>query len=98
MLQKCANPACATSFRRLSEGKLFLLESETSSSTAGLLKRWDRGISRRIEYFWLCRECSSLFTLAFEKGKGIRTVPLPKMPARKAVTPLAMAAANAESA
>jgi len=72
-----------------------LLETEATASS--MLKRWDREISRRIEYFWLCRECASLFTLAFEKGKGIRTVPLPKIPRREVAAPLAMAA-NAESA
>lgn len=94
MLQKCANPQCITSFRKLSEGKLFLLESEAAGSA--VLKHWDGGVSRRIEYFWLCRECASSFTLAFDKGRGIRAVPLRKMPARKA--PLPLATANAESA
>jgi hypothetical protein len=30
---------------------------------------------RRLEYFWLCEECSPSLTLAFDKAEGITAVP-----------------------
>src|SRR5271166_2958066 len=74
MLHKCANPQCAKPFRRLSEGRLFLLESEVSAATVGRAKGEDRG-GRRIEHFWLCDECAPVLTLSFEKGRGMVAVP-----------------------
>ena len=80
MLHKCANPSCSSPFRRLSEGRLFLVESEAVNHSN--LSRRDEGRARHIEHYWLCNQCAGLFTLSFEKGRGLVTVPLP-FPARK---------------
>jgi hypothetical protein len=96
MLHKCANPACPNPFRKLSEGKLFLVETDRFSSSKLTLRRWDEGVQRRVEHFWLCAQCAAVLTLTFEKGKGLKTVPLPD-PARKkpaASFPLTLAAAD----
>jgi hypothetical protein len=61
MLHKCANPECTRPFRRLTEGKLFLVESPNR---------------RRAEYYWLCDDCASVLTLTFEAGRGMITVPI----------------------
>jgi hypothetical protein len=97
MLHKCANPNCANPFRKLSEGKLFLVETENFSASRSILRRWDEGIQHRIEHFWLCTQCASSLTLAFEKGKGLRTVPLPEL-GRKPPLSIAKAAAVADTA
>ena len=83
MLHKCANPDCSSVFRRLSHGKLFLLEidqamesSHRPSPTNPPTNRRERQ-ARRVERYWLCDLCSSLFTLIFERGRGMVTVPLP---------------------
>ncbi len=76
MLAKCANPACDTPFRRLSEGKLFLVESESGKGRELLDPRTKR-LPRHIEYFWLCSECARLVTLTFSGKTGVMTVPLP---------------------
>lgn len=76
MLSKCANPACSTPFRYLREGKLFEIESDRPIETAG-------GFSkpvRRIEFFWLCGECSAELTVVNDHEKGVVTVPIPKEP------------------
>jgi hypothetical protein len=75
MLAKCANPVCSTPFRRLSEGKLFLVESDShrDDDLVGIRKK----PPHHIEYFWLCDECARLVTLAFDSRRGISTVPLP---------------------
>jgi hypothetical protein len=95
MLQKCANPNCSSPFRKLSEGKLFLVERESSASSKPSLRRWDDGVPHRIEHFWLCSECASILTLAFEKGKGLTTVPLREMPKKKPAASVALSALSA---
>jgi hypothetical protein len=68
---KCANPACPTAFRWLAGGKFFRFRPEsvasqaTSKGAPSLL-----GISG-VEHFWLCDQCSHVFTLAFEENQGV---------------------------
>jgi len=78
MLHKCANPDCKNPFLKLSEGKLFLVESGGSRDADRAPSEWERRNVRRVEYFWLCNQCSLLVTLAFEKERGMVTVPLPE--------------------
>ena len=78
MLHKCANPACPIPFRELSQGKLFLVETEPLGSE---LKRarWRGQPSHRIEYYWLCEQCAFALTLSYEKGRGVVAVPRPEV-------------------
>lgn len=74
MLSKCANPACSTPFRYLRDGKLFEVESQGPVQTA-------TGVSkpvRRVEFFWLCGQCSAELTVIQDDKKGVITVPIPK--------------------
>jgi len=41
MLHKCANPDCVRPFRRLTEGKLFLIEIGGSCPPGQTVARWD---------------------------------------------------------
>src|SRR5438270_91053 len=87
MLAKCANPACSTKFLRLTEGKLFQVETEfvlkpTNRNGNGAGRINSR---RRTEHFWLCSECAPFVTLAFDRKEGIVTVPLPHGQATKRV-------------
>lgn len=85
MLSKCANPQCTASFQYLREGKLFQIDSEAGNGRSGGPQLVDqKRPTRHIEYFWLCGPCSSQMTLAFEKGKGVVTVPLGKVVALRA--------------
>lgn len=76
MLAKCANPACSIPFRRLSEGKLFQVETAGSPSE-GIYDVRKGKPPHRIEHFWLCNQCAVLVTLTFDARVGIVTVPLP---------------------
>ena len=98
MLQKCANPSCPNPFRKLSEGKLFLVETQGVISSSASLRRWDGAAPHRIEHFWLCSQCASILTLSFEKGEGLKTVPLREADKKKPAASVALAAAAADSA
>ena len=79
MLHKCANPDCPSVFRRLSQGKLFLVETDNSTTQLfgnSPMSRRERS-ARRLERYWLCDCCASFLTLTFEHGRGMVTVPLP---------------------
>ena len=69
MLSKCANPACSTPFRYLRDGKVFEIDSTHERNTRS---------ARRVEFFWLCGECSLQLTVIDDHEKGVITVPLPQ--------------------
>jgi hypothetical protein len=79
MLYKCANPACASPFRYLSQGKLFQIETESQDAAFPGEKKTPhkRGGLRRVARYWLCDRCSSWLTLAVESQGELVTVPLP---------------------
>ncbi len=79
MLHKCANPTCPSPFRKLSQGKLFLVETEPREGVRiGRANRRNRP-SHRVEYYWLCDQCAFVLTLSYEKGRGVVTVPRPQV-------------------
>jgi hypothetical protein len=87
MLHKCANPECGSAFRKLTQGKLFLVETD-QTNVAPEPANWKHQSQRRIEYYWLCDQCVPHLTLAYEPGRGILAVPLAvaspkKLPAGK---------------
>jgi hypothetical protein len=88
MLQKCANPTCLNPFRRLSEGRLFLVEMEIPDAASRARLRADGRAPHRIEHFWLCNDCAAVLTLTFERGQGVVTVPLPKPAKKSTLAPL----------
>ncbi len=81
MLSKCANPACSTAFQYLRDGKLFQIEVGSSAESG--IHVVNKSPSRKIEFFWLCGPCSARLTLAYQRGKGVITLPL-SQPARTA--------------
>jgi len=90
MLHKCANSCCGNLFRRLSEGKLFQVETEYfDNGVRGNGNNAARTRARRrVEYFWLCEDCASFLSLTFDKAQGVITVPLADTSGRKTVTAL----------
>ncbi len=85
MLHKCANPNCTSPFRKLSQGKLFLVDTPREGSDARRAQMEECKPEKRVEYYWLCDQCSFALTLSYEKGRGVVAVPRPgsakKMPA-----------------
>jgi hypothetical protein len=77
MVSKCANPDCSVPFRYFHTGKLF--RGETAS---GFDRRRAMGQDaqqskplRRLEFFWLCEDCSGKMTLAFDTESGVTVRP-----------------------
>ena len=81
MLHKCANPSCENAFLKLTQGKLFLVE--TDQAYARGLSIVSKRTQRRIEHYWLCDACAPVLTLAYERGRGIVAVPLTAPPPQK---------------
>ena len=71
MLDKCANPECSATFRRLRDGRVFVTEVEADN--------WNSASrpARQRQYFWLCQSCCRSMTVIAEKGKRVQVVPLP---------------------
>ena len=73
MVSKCANPECAATFRYFHNGKLFRLEPlarNQSDTEEGMNKH-----AARVEFFWLCDDCTGKMTLEFENGVGVSVRP-----------------------
>src|SRR5579864_4438403 len=68
---KCANPACAASFRWLAGGKFFRFRPGPVAATAAHKETASPLGIAGVEHFWLCDRCSHVFTLAFDEGQGV---------------------------
>jgi hypothetical protein len=80
MLAKCANPNCSVPFRYLREGKLFQVERDEANQPILKGPRPRPRPDRRVEYFWLCGICAARVTLAFDRVRGMITVPIISAP------------------
>ena len=78
MLSKCANPQCTAPFHYLRDGKLFQIDRR---GYPGPELVTDKKPVQRVEYFWLCGQCSETLTLKYENGKGVIAVPIAQAPA-----------------
>lgn len=86
MLYKCANEACSVPFRRLREGKLFQVETEYFTDAKATPSDRRARPWRRVEHYWLCDNCAGYVTLAFDRERGVVTVPLPNGLGKRTVT------------
>jgi hypothetical protein len=67
MLDKCANPACSETFRRLTDGRVFVIEADNQRSA---------GSPRQRQYFWLCNSCCRTMAVILDRAKRVQIVPL----------------------
>ena len=74
MLSKCSNPSCSASFLYLHSGKLFRLPRRKPRAENG--PRRDT-----VEFFWLCQECATRYTLKADEQLEVRVVELPRLAA-----------------
>ena len=83
MLSKCANPSCATPFRYLRDGRLYRIDVACAGEMrphGPFLVNSQKGPGK-IEHFWLCGECATTLTLAYEQDRGVTVVPRQPMQA-----------------
>ncbi len=87
---KCANPSCAAAFDWMAGGKLFRFHEISASGSAPLSEGPNKVNSQRASgHFWLCEHCSNIYTLRYERGRGIVIQPLwPELPAAENNMPL----------
>lgn len=70
MLNKCANPACSDTFRRLTDGRVFVIEVQAE------YQRSAGGSARQRQYFWLCNSCCRTMTVILDKAGRVQVMPL----------------------
>lgn len=79
MLSRCANSQCGKPFLKLREGKLFIVETEdtmmAAESSAPLSSR-PRPAQRRVDHYWLCEDCTLVWTLIYTRESGVALAPL----------------------
>jgi hypothetical protein len=72
MLSKCANPECSNSFRYLSQGTLFRWDGLAKAQhRLNLVPNTLKNPIPRIEFYWLCKDCSSHLVVVYREGIGI---------------------------
>ena len=70
MLSKCSNPFCSAPFLYLRDGELFRLEADPKRRS---------GRPGRLEYFWLCGECSSTMSLRISQDGHVLPMTVPAL-------------------
>ena len=63
MTANCANPACKAPFRYFRSGTIYLLDQRDRATT----RLRTLNTRDRIEYFWLCGECSRTLRLVLDQ-------------------------------
>lgn len=67
MITKCANPECSQPFRVFRGGKLFIVEVGLNRQSAN--PNSTGRAQRKLEHFWLCKQCATTMTLVVEQGR-----------------------------
>lgn len=75
MLAKCANPVCASAFRYLSKGKLFLTDPLHLNVVRSRERANNLAAGKR-EWFWLCERCCTTMAIAIDGYGNARTISL----------------------
>ena len=70
MLSKCANPPCFAPFRKLREGRLYLVDSERERTADSK----PTGMSRAFECLWLCSCCCRDMTIQIDSDHRVAVV------------------------
>ena len=76
MVSKCANPDCSAPFRYFHTGKLFRADTAFGFDRRAMDQDAEQRKSpRRLEFFWLCEDCSGKMTLSFDRDSGVTVRP-----------------------
>ncbi len=74
MLSKCANPDCSATFGYFHLGRVFRANFPTAFDRRRATMGDGGSISkpRRLEFYWLCEQCSQKMTLVYDKDAGVK--------------------------
>jgi hypothetical protein len=80
MVSHCANPACSVQFHSLKLGRLYRFEITSPQPHSADVPEVPKSIckvapTRRTVYFWLCRQCSSTFSLSLNSRHEVLLKP-----------------------
>lgn len=77
MISCCANPSCGRPFHYLRGGRLYRFELSAPSAPCADVPNaiCTSKPSHATVFFWLCRECSTKYSLHFNFRDGARLVP-----------------------
>jgi hypothetical protein len=81
MVSNCANPECSVPLRYLRDGRLYQFEVKSVASPSydrvgtGLQNKRNKKPSRQVWHYWLCGQCCSTMTLAFDQLEGLKLIP-----------------------
>ncbi len=78
MISTCANPVCKKPFHYLRGGRLYRFDAPYPHNYSDDIPNAICATTRHAVFFWLCRSCSSKFTLRFNgREVSITTLDLP---------------------
>lgn len=77
MISSCANPACNRPFHYLRRGRLYRFDAPCGRELSEDVSNAVSSINSRscAVFFWLCKDCSSKFSLKFN-GRKVSVTPL----------------------
>lgn len=71
MIEKCANPACPSTFDYRQKGKFFRFLQENGSGAPAGSQLEPQGHTHGAEHYWLCERCARVLTLVYVQGSGV---------------------------
>ena len=82
MITQCANPGCNVQVHSLKGGRLYRFNFKAPQPLCSELPNsiCDFNSERATVYFWMCRECSSKFSLSFGSQDGLQLTELKQLP------------------
>ncbi len=80
MISTCANPVCQKPFHYLRGGRLYRFDPPRPHNFSEDIPNAVCATTRRAVFFWLCRSCSTKFTLKFNgREVSVATLDLPPL-------------------
>ena len=68
---KCANPACPTAFQWTGGGKFFRFRPDPAPQSDSVSTTDSPGGIHGLRHYWLCEQCSQMFTLVYDTQCGV---------------------------
>ncbi len=79
MISHCANPDCGVPFHYLRGGHLYRFDLKSPSFPCNDVPNTICSLkpTQAVVFFWLCEQCSAIYSLRFDSRHGVALVPRP---------------------